>query len=104
MREAGVGMIDRVANGLVGQGLIHRLLRNLPFVFQLGRSEGLSATYYFTLTGQEELKATVVIRNKMLQVSECSTGAADLRQDPAQRFCNSARKYASSLFISWTSI
>lgn len=69
----------RVANGLAGQGSIHGFLRGLPFVFQRGRSEGLNATFHFTFTGQEELKATVVIRNKTLQVSEGHTGAADLR-------------------------
>jgi ferredoxin len=69
----------RVANGLAGQGSIRGFLRGLPFVFQRGRSEGLNATYHFTFTGQEELKATVVIRNKTLQVSEGHAGAADLR-------------------------
>jgi NAD-dependent dihydropyrimidine dehydrogenase PreA subunit len=60
----------RVANGLAGQGSIRNFLRGLPFVFQRGRSEGLNATYHFTFTGREELKATVVIRDKALQVSE----------------------------------
>jgi len=69
----------RVANGLAGQGSIRSFLRGLPFVFQRGRSEGLNATYHFTFTGQEELKATVVIRNKTLQVSEGHTGTANLR-------------------------
>jgi SCP-2 sterol transfer family len=69
----------RVANGLAGQGSIRNFLRGLPFVFQRGRSEGLNATYHFTFTGREELKATVVIRDKALQVSEGHTGAADLR-------------------------
>jgi ferredoxin len=69
----------RVANGLAGQGSIRGFLRGLSFVFQRGRSEGLNATYHFTFTGQEELKATVVIRNKTLQVSEGHTGEANLR-------------------------
>jgi ferredoxin len=68
----------RVSNGLAGQGSIRTFLRGLPFVFQRGRSEGLDATYHFTFTGQEELKATVVIRDKMLQVSEGHTGLANL--------------------------
>jgi hypothetical protein len=68
----------RVANGLAGQGSIRGFLRGLPFVFQRGRSQGLNATYHFTFTGQEELKATVVIRNKTLQISEGHTGDADL--------------------------
>jgi NAD-dependent dihydropyrimidine dehydrogenase PreA subunit len=69
----------RVANGLAGQGTIRGFLQGLPFVFQRGRSARLNATYHFTFTGQEELKATVVIRDETLQVSEGHTGAADLR-------------------------
>jgi ferredoxin len=69
----------RVANGLAGQGSIRSFLRGMPFTFQRGRSEGLSATYHFTFTGREELKATVVIRSKSLQVSDGHTGTADLR-------------------------
>lgn len=69
----------RVANGLAAQGSIRSFLRGLPFVFQRGRSEGLNATYHFTFTGREGLKATVVIRNKTLQVSEGHTGTANLR-------------------------
>jgi putative sterol carrier protein len=68
-----------VANGLAGQGSIRSFLRGLPFVFQRGRSEGLNATYHFTFTGQEELKATVVIREQTLHVSEGHTGTANLR-------------------------
>lgn len=70
----------RVANGLAGrQDSIRGFLRGLPLVFQRGRSEGVNATYHFTFTGEEELKATIVIRNKTLQVSEGHTGAPDLR-------------------------
>jgi ferredoxin len=68
-----------VSNGLAGQGSIRSFLRGLPFIFQRGKSEGLNATYHFTFTGQEELKATVVIRNQTLQVAEGHTGTADLR-------------------------
>jgi len=39
-------------------------LRGLPLVFQRGAAKGLSATYHFTFTGQEERKATVVIRDQ----------------------------------------
>ncbi len=69
----------RVANGLAGQGSIRGFLIGLPLAFQPGHSEGLNATYHFTFTGQEELKATVVIQNKTLQVSEGHAGKADLR-------------------------
>jgi Fe-S-cluster-containing hydrogenase component 2 len=69
----------RVANGLSVQSSVRAFLRGLPLAFQRGRSEGLNATYHFTFTGKEELKATVVIRNKTLQVEEGHKGAADLR-------------------------
>ncbi|MGH9739050.1 MAG: SCP2 sterol-binding domain-containing protein [Candidatus Acidiferrales bacterium] len=69
----------RVANGLAGQGSIRAFLHGLPFVFQRGKSKGLNATYHFTFTGQEEVRATIVIRDKTLQVSEGHTGAPDLR-------------------------
>jgi hypothetical protein len=71
--------IKRVANGLAGQGSIRAFLRGLPFAFQRGQSAGLNAVYHFTFTGTEELKATVVIRDKTLQVSEGHTGTANLR-------------------------
>ncbi len=69
----------RVANGLAGPGSIRGFLRGLPLAFQRGRSLGLNATYHFTFTGREELKATVVIRKQTLQVSEGHSGVADLR-------------------------
>jgi Fe-S-cluster-containing hydrogenase component 2 len=69
----------RVGNGLAGQDSIRGFLRGLPFVFQRGRSEGLNVTYHFTFTGHEELKATVVIQNKTLQVSEGHSGTPNLR-------------------------
>src|SRR6267143_430144 len=69
----------RVANGLAGQGSIRDFLRGLPLVFQPGRSEGLNVVYHFTFTGREELKATVAIHDKTLQVSEGHTGEANLR-------------------------
>jgi putative sterol carrier protein len=68
-----------VWNGLAGQGSIRAFLRGLNFAFQRGRSEGIKATYHFTFTGQEELKATVVIQNQTLQISDGHSGRPDLR-------------------------
>ena len=68
----------RVTNGLAAQS-IRGFLRGLLLSFQRGRSAGLNATYHFTFTGAEELKATVVIRSQTLAVSEGHTGVADLR-------------------------
>jgi ferredoxin len=69
----------RVNNGLAGQGDVRSFLRGLPFVFQRGRSEGLNATYHFSFTGDQEVKATVTIQNQSLKVSEGLSGTADLR-------------------------
>jgi alkyl sulfatase BDS1-like metallo-beta-lactamase superfamily hydrolase len=69
----------RVSNGLAGQGTIRSFLRGLNFVFQKGKSKGLNAVYHFTFTGDEELKATVTIRDEKLQVSEGHVGQADLK-------------------------
>ena len=69
----------RVSNGLAGQGTIRAFLRGLNFVFQRGKSEGLNATYHFTFTGQEEVKATIVIRGKKLEVSDGHVGTPDFR-------------------------
>jgi len=67
----------RVGNGIRPRS-IEALLRGLPLVFQREKSEGLNATYHFTFTGDEDRKATVVIRTKTVQVSDGHTGSADL--------------------------
>jgi len=68
----------RVSNGTAGQGSIRGFLRGLPLAFQRGKSEGLNATYHFVFTGKEEVKATVVIREKTLQVHGGHTGSPNL--------------------------
>jgi ferredoxin len=69
----------RVSNGLAGQGTIRSFLRGLNFVFQKGKSKGINAVYHFTFTGQEEVKATVTIRDEKLVVSEGHVGQPDLK-------------------------
>jgi len=69
----------RVSNGLAGQGGIRGFLRGLNFVFQKGKSKGLNAVYHFTFTGKEETKATVIIRDETLLVSEGHVGQPDLK-------------------------
>jgi len=68
-----------VRNGLAGQGTIRAFLRGLNFVFQRGKAQGLDATYHFTFTGQEEVNATVVIRDRKLTVSNGHVGTPDFR-------------------------
>jgi Fe-S-cluster-containing hydrogenase component 2 len=92
----------RVSNGLAGQGSVRGFLRGMPFAFQRGKSEGLKATYHFTFTGREEVKATVVIRDKTLQVTEGHVGTADLRltadSDTWLRFLRKETNLVSALF------
>ena len=74
----------QVGNGLRPRS-IRGFLRDLPLVFQQGRSEGLDATYHFTFTGEEEARATVVIRNNTLQITDGHVGSADLRMTADSR-------------------
>lgn len=67
----------RVGNSLRPPS-IQAFLGGLPLTFQRQQAEGLEATYHFTFTGEEKVQATVVIRNKTLQVQEGHVGAADL--------------------------
>lgn len=68
---------------VVGSGIkptsIRGFIEGLPLVFQRNQSGGINATYHFTFTGEEPYKATVVIRDKTLQVNEGHSGSADIR-------------------------
>jgi Fe-S-cluster-containing hydrogenase component 2 len=68
----------RAGNGLRPKS-IRNFLDSLPLVFQRNQSEGLTATFHFTFTGDEEQKATIVIRNKTLELKDGHSGHADLR-------------------------
>jgi ferredoxin len=54
-------------------------LSGMRYTFQRGQSEGLNAVYHFTFTGKEPRTATVVIRDKTIQVADGHEGAPDLR-------------------------
>jgi len=85
-----------VRNGLAGQGTIRAFLRGLNFVFQRGKSEGVNATYHFTFTGREEVKATVVIRDRTLTVSDGHNGVSDFQLSAdSQTWLRFLRKVAS---------
>ena len=66
-----------VSNGLRPES-VAAFLGGLPLVFQRGQSKGVSATFHFTFTGQEERKATVVIRDQRLRITEGLSGKCDL--------------------------
>ncbi len=53
-------------------------LESMPLAFQPGQSEGLDAVFHFTFTGEENLLATVIIRDKKLTVEAGHSGKPDL--------------------------
>lgn len=53
-------------------------LESLPLVFQRAQSNGMSATYHFTFTGDEKVKGTVNIKNKSLDVKNGHVGKPDI--------------------------
>ena len=69
--------IRRIGNGLRPNS-VRGFLQSLPIGFQRGQSDGIDSTYHFTFTGAEECLATVVIRNKSIEVMEGHVGTADL--------------------------
>ena len=70
--------VRRVRNG-VRIPSIAAFLRTAPFAFQRNRSKGLSAVYHFTFTGDEQLQATITIRDRAIAVGSGHQGEADLR-------------------------
>ena len=70
--------IKRVGNGLRANSIV-AFLRGLPLTFQPKQAKELDATYHFTFTGEEGLKATVTIREQTIRVEDGHTGAANLR-------------------------
>jgi ferredoxin len=70
--------VKYVASGLPRPRSISGFLRSLPLVFQRGRAKELTATYHFTFTGREKVKATIVIANKTLRVVDGHEGTPDL--------------------------
>ena len=68
----------RVHNGLRPRS-IRGFLSGLRLTFQRNQAKGLDAVYHFTFTGDEEVKATVVIRNQTLRVSQGHVGKPSLR-------------------------
>jgi hypothetical protein len=57
---------------------IKAFLRLLPLAFQRHKAEGLTATYHFTFTGDEDIATTIIIANKTIAVQNGHIGAADI--------------------------
>jgi Fe-S-cluster-containing hydrogenase component 2 len=67
----------RVGNSLRSNS-ISSFLRGMSLTFQRGKADGLNAVYHFTFTGKEPKNATVIIRDKKLEVKDGHVGTADL--------------------------
>lgn len=57
---------------------VRMFLDSLPHVLQRERSGGLDAVYHFSFTGSDQTLATVVIRNKRIEVHAGHTAKPDL--------------------------
>lgn len=71
-------VVREVSNGLTTTS-IKGFLRNLPLVFQRNHSAGLNAIYHFDFYGSENIKASVVIKDKKIEVKEGHAGNANLK-------------------------
>ncbi|MBZ0157626.1 MAG: SCP2 sterol-binding domain-containing protein [Alphaproteobacteria bacterium] len=70
--------VKQVGNGIRPHS-IKVFLRAVQLAFQRDKAEGLDATYHFTFTGEENEKATIIIRNKTVAVMNGHEGTADIR-------------------------
>lgn len=68
--------VKRVGNGLSVVSAA-QFLRSLPLIFKRSASEGIEATYHFIFHGEEEISATVTIRNQAVKVASGCQGSAD---------------------------
>ena len=70
--------IKRVGNG-IRPPTVAAFLASMPRAFQRHKSEGLDATYHFTFTGNEQIEATIIIKDKTISIKEGHTGLPDIR-------------------------
>ncbi len=70
--------VKTIANGSRVRS-IAGLLSFMPIVFQPNRSKGLNATFHFEFTGAEQREATVVIKNRAIDVKDGLVGKPDIR-------------------------
>jgi len=70
--------IKRVGNGIRPPS-VAGFVAVMPRAFQRHQSAGLDATYHFTFTGNEQVEATVIIKDKTINVQRGHTGIPDVR-------------------------
>lgn len=68
----------RVGNSLRARS-VDGFLHGVTLVFQPNKSAGMDTTYHFIFTGEEDRKATIVIRGKKITAEEGHQGEPDLR-------------------------
>ena len=70
--------VKHVGNNLRAES-ISGFLFGMTLWFQPGQAAGLDAVYHFTFTGEEPRQATIVIRDRKLEVKAGHVGAGDFR-------------------------
>ncbi|HET8911037.1 MAG TPA: SCP2 sterol-binding domain-containing protein, partial [Ktedonobacteraceae bacterium] len=69
--------VRRIGSGLRSQS-IDGFLSGLSLVFQREQSKGLNATYHFAFTGNVQRKATIIIKDRTIQVQNDHIGTPDI--------------------------
>jgi epoxyqueuosine reductase QueG len=70
--------VKYVHNG-VRAASVSSFLESLHILFQREQSKGLSATYHFTFSGEENLEGTVSIRDRKMEAKKGLHGTADVQ-------------------------
>ncbi|MBD2529444.1 SCP2 sterol-binding domain-containing protein [Nostoc flagelliforme FACHB-838] len=70
--------VKQVSNG-IRPNSIQGFLFGLPLLFQRNQSVGLDTIYHFTFTGKEKCQATVIIKDKTIQIENSHIGTADIQ-------------------------
>lgn len=70
--------LKRVGNGIRVPS-VAAFVESMPRAFQRHNSEGLVATYHFSFTGNEQVEATVIIKDKTIIVQRGLVGVPDVR-------------------------
>jgi NAD-dependent dihydropyrimidine dehydrogenase PreA subunit len=60
--------VKQVRNTLIPPRTVEGFLQGMPLLFQRNQSEGLNAVYHFIFTGAESRQATIIIRDKKLEI------------------------------------
>jgi putative sterol carrier protein/ferredoxin len=70
--------LKRVGNGIRVPS-VAAFLESMPRAFQRHNSAGLDATYHFSFTGNEQVEATVIIKDKTINVQRGHPGIPDVQ-------------------------